>query len=234
MVEPFVCRLAPGVNRLQLRGGPSPHRERSGERPFRRKWILALGIAGDVLLLGYYKYANFFVDNLNGLLRSNYEFAHIILPLGVSFFTFTQIAYLVDAYGGLASETNFIHYCLFVSYFPHLIAGPILHHKEMMPQFANPSTYRFKCEHLAIGLTVFAIGLCKKVVLADEVATFATPVCDAAAQGRSLQYWSPGEGRCRILYSCTSISRATATWPSVCRACSAFIYLFILTRPTRQ
>lgn len=149
-------------------------------------WILRLGIAVDLGLLGYYKYANFFVQNIDAALNLNWHIATIFLPLGISFFTFTQIAFLVDSYRGEAKETNFIHYGLFVTYFPHLIAGPVLHHKEMMPQFSNPVTYRINWENLSVGLTIFAIGLFKKVVLADGIAPFAAPVFDGAAHGNAL------------------------------------------------
>ncbi|MGX2039840.1 MBOAT family O-acyltransferase [Methylocaldum sp. MU1018] len=152
----------------------------------RRKRLLALGIGGDLALLGYYKYANFFVDTFNAALGTAHGFAEIVLPLGISFFTFTQIAFLVDAARGEAKEFDFVHYGLFVTYFPHLIAGPVLHHKEMMPQFGQASTYRFSHEHLTVGLTVFAIGLFKKVVLADGVAPYASSVFDAAGRGEIL------------------------------------------------
>lgn len=160
----------------------------------KRKFVLVFGIAGNLVLLGYYKYANFFVANLNLLLGSDYVFAGIILPLGISFFTFTQIAFLVDAYQGKAREYNFIHYCLFVTYFPHLIAGPVLHHREMMPQFAQADTYRIQASHIAIGATIFFIGLFKKVVLADGVAPYAAPAFNAAAAGDQLDLFQAWGG----------------------------------------
>ena len=152
----------------------------------RRRRLLVLGVVGDLALLGYYKYANFFVDNINATLGTGWGLAEIVLPLGISFFTFTQIAFLVDAARGEAKEFNFVHYSLFVTYFPHLIAGPILHHKEMMPQFGRGSTYRFNHEFLAVGLTTFALGLFKKVVLADGIAPYAAPVFSAAESGELL------------------------------------------------
>lgn len=158
------------------------------------KAILVAGIAANLGLLGYYKYANFFVDNLNALLGHNLVLDTIILPLGVSFFTFTQIAYLVDAHRGLVHEYSFLHYSLFVTFFPHLIAGPVLHHKEMMPQFAQSTLYRLKAEHLAVGLTIFALGLFKKVVLADGVAVYATPVFNAAEAGTALTFFEAWGG----------------------------------------
>lgn len=158
----------------------------------RRKRWLFFGVAADLALLGYYKYANFFVDSFNQALGTHYGLAEIILPLGISFFTFTQIAFLVDTARGKAKEANFIHYSLFVTYFPHLIAGPVLHHKEMMPQFGQAGTYRFSTEFFTVGLSMFALGLFKKVVLADGVAPYAAPVFAAASQGEAiglLQAW---------------------------------------------
>jgi len=111
-------------------------------RLMRAKGLLIAAVSGDLALLAYYKYANFFLTNANQLLGTQWHLEDVILPLGISFFTFTQIAFLVDAYRGEVKERNFIHYGLFVTYFPHLIAGPVLHHKEMMPQFAQAKTYR--------------------------------------------------------------------------------------------
>ena len=130
--------------------------------------------------MGYYKYAKFFVDNVSALTGTHIDIAPIILPVGISFFTFTQIAFLVDAYRGEAREPRFAHYLLFVSYFPHLIAGPILHHKEMMPQFAA-ATGRFSGARLVTGIVIFAIGLWKKAVLADGVGAYVGPLFDSSA-----------------------------------------------------
>lgn len=154
---------------------------------FRRsKALLIAAISGDLALLAYYKYANFFLDNASLLVDARWHLETIILPLGISFFTFTQIAFLVDSYRGEVKERNFIHYGLFVTYFPHLIAGPVLHHKEMMPQFSEAQTYRPHWENISVGLTIFVIGLFKKLVLADGVAPFAAPVFSAAASGETL------------------------------------------------
>ena len=140
------------------------------------KLTLFLGVAGNLGVLGYFKYANFFIDNINALTSNDIILEQIILPLGISFFTFQQITYLVDAYRGETREYNFLHYCLFVVFFPQLIAGPIVHHKEMLPQFAKDALYGLKSKNLAVGLTIFIIGLFKKVVLADGIAVYATPV----------------------------------------------------------
>jgi len=152
------------------------------------KRLLAVAIVANLALLGYYKYANFFLTSVNSAVGANWSLGDIILPLGISFFTFTQIAYLVDTYQGKVKEYNFIHYVLFVTYFPHLIAGPVLHHKEMMPQFRHESTYRFNYENMAVGMTIFFIGLFKKVVIADGVADYVGPVFGAPAAGMQLTF----------------------------------------------
>jgi D-alanyl-lipoteichoic acid acyltransferase DltB (MBOAT superfamily) len=148
-----------------------------------KKGTLVFGISINLALLAYFKYANFFVDNINLALDTTYHLEHIFLPLAISFFTFQQVAYLVDAYKGETREHNFLHYCLFVTFFPQLIAGPIVHHKEMLPQFAKANTYILNHKNLAIGLTIFILGLFKKVVFADSIAGYATPVFDAAEVG---------------------------------------------------
>ena len=150
--------------------------------------MLWLGVAGNLTLLGAFKYAGFFAANANALAGLALPVPQIVLPLGISFFTFTQIAYLVDAYRKEVREYSFVHYGLFVTFFPHLLAGPVLHHAEVMPQFARPDTFRFNPENFAVGLTIFAIGLFKKVVLADGIAEFATPVFDAAGKGATLTF----------------------------------------------
>lgn len=154
----------------------------------RARLLLAAGITADLLLLGYFKYAGFLVANANALAGTGFHVPQIVLPLGISFFTFTQIAFLVDASRGLAREYSVSHYTLFVSYFPHLIAGPILHHKEMIPQFRDPDRYRFSSANFSRGLTYFALGLFKKVVLADGVARFVAPGFRLAAEGAPLGF----------------------------------------------
>jgi len=146
------------------------------------KAILVAAISANLLLLGVFKYANFFVSTLNSA-GTHIGLFDIILPLGISFFTFTQIAFLVDVYRGIAREFNFVHYLLFVTWFPHLVAGPVLHHKQMMPQFSQAETYKPNFESISVGLTFFSVGLFKKVFLADHFALFANPVFDSAAGG---------------------------------------------------
>jgi D-alanyl-lipoteichoic acid acyltransferase DltB (MBOAT superfamily) len=159
-----------------------------------RRMILTIGVVSNLALLGYYKYANFFVDNLNALSGINLTLYEVILPLAISFFTFQQIAYLVDAYRGETREYNFLHYCLFVTFFPQLIAGPIVHHKEMLPQFAKDAVYKLRSKHLAVGVTIFFLGLFKKVVLADGISVYATPVFDAAEAGVMLTFFEAWSG----------------------------------------
>lgn len=151
-----------------------------------QRLLLVAGVTANLASIAYFKYANFFVASLNAIGGTSLHLETIILPLAISFFTFQQIAYLVDAYRGETKEYNFLHYCLFVTFFPQLIAGPIVHHKEMMPQFSAENAYRPNLNYIATGLTVFSIGLFKKVVLADSLALFATPVFDAASDGTAL------------------------------------------------
>jgi alginate O-acetyltransferase complex protein AlgI len=155
--------------------GSSPHRG-----------LLAAAIAANLALLGVFKYLGLFASGLNQLQGVSLTVPQIVLPLGISFFTFTQIAFLVDAYRGIAHEYRFSHYLLFVSYFPHLIAGPLLHHRQMMPQFAQRETYRPQWDNLAIGATTFVIGLAKKVLIADGLAPHADAAFDAVSEGRTL------------------------------------------------
>ncbi len=149
----------------------------------RAKSFLVLAIVVNLALLGFYKYANFFIGNINAVSGESFTFVGIVLPLGISFFTFTQIAYLVDVHRGIVREYNFNHYLLFVTYFPHLIAGPVLHHGQMMPQFARSKTYRIQLDNVAVGLSIFTIGLTKKVLLADNFAEYTGPVFAAAERG---------------------------------------------------
>jgi D-alanyl-lipoteichoic acid acyltransferase DltB (MBOAT superfamily) len=144
---------------------------RTSERPALQNALLLFGIAADLLALIYYKYAAAIAESLGFSSVGGIAFQDIILPLGISFFTFTQIGYLVDVKQGVAKKVDFLRYLQFVTFFPHLIAGPILHNREMMPQFADPATYRFSGRNFVIGLTIFSIGLAKKVLLADPLSS---------------------------------------------------------------
>jgi alginate O-acetyltransferase complex protein AlgI len=138
-----------------------------------KKLLLILGIIFNVSLLGYYKYTNFFIDNLNYLIDNDIILQQIILPLGISFFTFQQIAFIIDSYKGETKNYRFFEYCLFVTFFPQLIAGPIVHHKEMMPQFEEKDNARLHARNFALGTYIFILGLAKKVLIADNFATVA-------------------------------------------------------------
>jgi D-alanyl-lipoteichoic acid acyltransferase DltB (MBOAT superfamily) len=149
-----------------------------------RRAVLVLAVVADLALLGWFKYVDFFLGSV-GLAP-----LQVVLPIGISFFTFTQIAFLVDCYRGTVRECGLTHYALFVSYFPHLVAGPVLHHKEMMPQFADPANARPRSADLAVGLTIFVLGLAKKVLIADNLAPLANPVFAAGAHPALLEAWT--------------------------------------------
>lgn len=159
----------------------------------KKKTVFYLSIGFNLVLLSYFKYTNFFVSNLNEIASAigihEINKLEIALPIGVSFFTFTQIAYLVDSYIGKVKERNFLHYVLFVTYFPHLIAGPVLHHAQMMPQFSTLQKKDVIGKNIAIGLQVFIIGLMKKIILADSLAQFANPVFDGADHGQIITFF---------------------------------------------
>jgi alginate O-acetyltransferase complex protein AlgI len=158
-------------------------KENKNQGKFSRRMVLILGIATNLLILGYFKYANFFIDNLNLLIDTNIIFYEIILPLGISFFTFQQITYLVDAYRNEVMEYSLLKYCLFVTFFPQLIAGPIVHHKNMMPQFTKTLKLQVPSKNIVIGFAIFSLGLFKKVILADGIAAYSSPVFIAAESG---------------------------------------------------
>lgn len=158
----------------------------------RRLSVLWLGIGFNLALLGYYKYANFFVDNVNAIAATDFTLARIILPLGISFFTFQQIAYLVDIWRGDGRDRSLLRYALFVTFFPHLIAGPLVHHAEMMRQFTPKRRQHMTWATAATGLGIFTVGLFKKVVIADGLSAYSTPVFAAADAGMvvsTLESW---------------------------------------------
>ncbi|MBX2895928.1 MAG: MBOAT family protein [Cyclobacteriaceae bacterium] len=135
----------------------------------RSKFVLVAGIIANLGVLGYYKYADFFLVNINTLIDKPFSLLHVALPLGISFFTFQQIAFLVDTYNKKVQNFSFSDYCLFVTFFPQLVAGPIVHHSEMMPQFANPTNQVLNLNNVAKGLFVFNMGLAKKLIVADSL-----------------------------------------------------------------
>ncbi|HRG50451.1 MAG TPA: MBOAT family protein [Pseudomonadales bacterium] len=169
--------------------------------------ILVVAITVNLSVLAYFKYAGFIFENISEffgvdipqILQNHFGrglgLFHIQLPLAISFFTFLQIAYLVDCYQKKVSERNFIHYTLFVTYFPHLIAGPLVHHTDLMPEFSKEENKKVNWDNVFIGLYIFAIGLFKKVIIADTFAVWANTGFDSGqplgfydAWGASLSY----------------------------------------------
>ncbi|MEM9766602.1 MAG: MBOAT family O-acyltransferase [Cyanobacteria bacterium P01_D01_bin.71] len=155
--------------------------------PLVRKALLFAGITANILAIAYYKYAAFLVVNFNSFLGQDFAVPDIVLPIAISFFTFQQIAYLVDAYKVGAEEKNFVNYIFFITFFPQLIAGPIVHHSDVLPQLSG-HRWKVALPEVMIGSTVFIIGLFKKVIFADNVAQFATPVFSAASENITLTF----------------------------------------------
>ena len=154
-----------------------------------KRALLTVGIVANVALLGYFKYADFFIENINILVNGHTPLLHLALPLAISFFTFQQIAYLVDSYRGETKEYDFLNYANFVTFFPQLIAGPIVHHTEMMPQFTKQRNKIKNDKNIAMGIFIFSIGLFKKVVIADSFAVWATQGFDVAQTLNLLEAW---------------------------------------------
>ncbi len=157
--------------------------------PLSRKALLIFGVIVNLSLLGYYKYCNFFIDNANHLLNTSFRVQDIILPLGISFITFQTIAFLVDCYKGQTSEKSLVNYSLFVTFFPQLIAGPIVHHGEMLPQFAQKENRYINYENLLRGSMLVMLGLVKKVVIADTFAIWADQGFDIAQTLNFAEAW---------------------------------------------
>lgn len=160
-----------------------------GKKESIRKIQLWLGISINMGLLGYFKYTNFLIDQINLLPNVHFQFDKVLLPLAISFFTFQQIAFLVDSYRRETKEYRFLHYCLFVTFFPQLIAGPIVHHKSILPQFSKEFNHDIAVKNIVIGLSIFAIGLFKKTVIADGVAPYANVVFDSTPSNDPLTFF---------------------------------------------
>ena len=149
------------------------------------RFVLIIGLAFNIAFLGYFKYSDFGRSTVNDIFGTNLVLTHVILPLGISFITFQKIAFLIDVHAKRVTSFTFQDYCIFVLFFPQLIAGPIVHYREMMPQFHSLSC-RFNKENFAVGLTLFIFGLFKKAVLADNVASLVTPTYDQASSGNHI------------------------------------------------
>ncbi|MCE6952531.1 MBOAT family protein [Cereibacter sphaeroides] len=150
-----------------------------------RRWLLLSGIALNLGAIGYFKYAGFLVEVMNALTAAAVAVPHILLPLAISFYTFQQIAYLVDCHEGRIGRPNPIRYAMFITFFPQLIAGPIVHYREVVPQIERDETFRIDQAKLVLGFTIFCLGLFKKIGLADTLAPLAQPLWDLAADGQA-------------------------------------------------
>ncbi len=155
-----------------------------------KKSLLSIGIVANIALLGYFKYSDFFIENFNFVFNSSTSLLHLALPLAISFFTFQQIAYLVDSYRNETNEYDFLNYAIFVTFFPQLIAGPIVHHSEMMPQFASRWNLVKRYKNIAAGFFIFSIGLFKKVVIADQFAVWANAGFNTSATLNMIEAWA--------------------------------------------
>lgn len=155
----------------------------------KKKLILASGVIFNVALLGYFKYYDFFVENINFLFNESIPLKQLLLPLAISFYTFQQIGYLVDSFRGETKGYNFLDYSLFVTFFPQLIAGPIVHHSQVMGQFQQKENRRLNPQNFALGLFIFSIGLFKKVIIADSFAIWANKGYAIADQLTLIDGW---------------------------------------------
>lgn len=154
-----------------------------------KPWLV-LGIIVNVGLLGYFKYTNFLVSTVNVLTGAEWHVNEIILPLAVSFFTFQQIAWLMDQFRDEAPECRFSEYICAVSFFPHLIAGPIVQYHDLIPQLQSEKVFKLDWNHVAKGLFLIACGTFKKIVIADTLAIYVAFGFDEAASLSLIQAWT--------------------------------------------
>lgn len=163
--------------------------DRLKKRFVSKKLLLQIGLVFNIGLLIYFKYMDFFIGNINTAFDLNLDLLNLALPLAISFYTLQQVAFLMDSYESLVKERDFLDYAVFVTFFPQLIAGPIVHHKEMMPQFASVKNKVKNYQNIALGFFIFSIGLFKKVVIADTFSTWATTGFDTASTLNVLGAW---------------------------------------------
>lgn len=163
---------------------------RHGDRKITSRCLLILGILGNCALLGYYKYTDFFIFNLNFLFSMEIPYKHIVLPIGISFFTFQLIAYLVDSYRGETTEYNMLNYLLFITFFPQLIVGPIVHHKDVVPQYSDRETLIPNYKKISEGIFLFFIGCAKKLMMADPLSEWAQNAFDHAQSLNMYESWN--------------------------------------------
>lgn len=162
--------------------------------------LMLLGLGLNLGVLFYFKYYDFFVENLNAALKTNFTLLHLMLPLGISFFTFQQLSYVIDSYKKTVPRYNLLDYALFVTFFPQLIAGPIVLHSEVVPQFADEKNRHFNFDNFAPGLYGFALGMFKKVVVADTFAVAVQAGFDAAQSLNMAEAWFVAIGYALQLY----------------------------------
>ena len=160
----------------------------------KRYWLTVIGIVANLILLAYFKYTNFFIENVEMVTGANFHFAKIILPIGISFFTFQQVAYCIDTYSGKIKDRDFLSYALFVAFFPQLIAGPIVHHGQVIKQYSADSFARINWENILIGASIFGLGLFSKKILADSFAGYATPMFVSVDTGTALSFIQAWKG----------------------------------------
>ncbi len=163
-------------------------------------WALRAGVAFNLALIIWFKYANFFAGAAGAVVGEQWSLGNIILPLAISFFTFQQISYLVDDHRGKVAACHWLDYAMVVTFFPHLIAGPIVRYQDVLPQFKQPDVFRFDANRVGAGLTLFSLGLFKKMVFADSIAPYANLAFDAAAQGVVLTFTEAWVGA--LSYTC--------------------------------
>ncbi|MDE1901743.1 MAG: MBOAT family protein [Alphaproteobacteria bacterium] len=164
--------------------------QRDYKKPYSLDLIAGIGVAVNLLALFYYKY----LYHIFACLNAHHFPIHlhertIALPLGISFFTFTQIGYLLDCRSGIAKGKNFFEYALFVTFFPHLISGPILHHREMLPQFSDAKNFKYDTQSFSVGITLFTFGLAKKLIIADPISPYVNEMLHNSAQCSMTQAW---------------------------------------------
>lgn len=167
--------------------------DKSGRR-WTKRLLLTAGLLLNIAFLGYYKYANFAIENINLLSGQAFPLLEIVLPLGISFYTFQLIAYLVDCYRGQTKETPLIDFMLFITFFPQLIVGPIVHHGDVIPQFQDPSARLFNRANLMLGMFLFSIGCAKKILLADPLTDYSAAFYANVGAGDTLTAWAASVG----------------------------------------
>ena len=157
-------------------------------------WLLAVAVAANLLSLGYFKYMNFFIDVANQTTGAGFSHIDIILPVGISFYTFIQIGFLIEAHGGQAEQQPFTRYLTFATFFPTVTAGPLVLQREFFDQMSGRKDSALDPRRISVGLTLFAMGLFKKVILADSIGVYANDAFDGVAAGQSISTYSAWVG----------------------------------------